>query len=210
MKYILPQFRAVGELKMQIGFYFDQTRCTGCSACRVACKDWNDIPAGPENWMRVLYTEKGKFPKPFVSYMIAPCWHCLEPVCVPACPAAAITKREVDGIVLVDSDKCLGNTECDEKCLKACPYDAPQFGSAEGAKMRKCNYCLDRHLAGKLPDCIEACPVRALDAGPLSDLEQKYGRNKEAVDFKYSRRTKPAVVIKPKLENLKSQAPNYK
>ena len=44
---------------MHIGFYFDQTRCTGCSACRVACKDWNDIPAGPENWMRVLYTEKG-------------------------------------------------------------------------------------------------------------------------------------------------------
>ena len=33
---------------MQIGFYFDQTRCTGCSACRVACKDWNDIPAGPD------------------------------------------------------------------------------------------------------------------------------------------------------------------
>ena len=59
---------------MQIGFYFDQTRCTGCSACRVACKDWNDIPAGPENWMRILYTEKGKFPQPFVSYMVAPCW----------------------------------------------------------------------------------------------------------------------------------------
>ena len=46
---------------MQIGFYFDQTRCTGCSACRVACKDWNDMPAGPENWMRVLYTERENF-----------------------------------------------------------------------------------------------------------------------------------------------------
>ena len=110
---------------MQIGFYFDQTRCTGCSACRVACKDWNDIPAGPENWMRVLYTEKGKFPKPFVSHMVAPCWHCIDPVCARACPADAITKRETDGIVLVDSDVCLGNEECDEKCLKACPYDAP-------------------------------------------------------------------------------------
>ncbi|MEE4264800.1 MAG: hypothetical protein V2I56_19100, partial [Desulfobacteraceae bacterium] len=55
-----------------------------------------------------------------------------------------------------------------------------------------------RHLAGKLPDCIEACPVRALDAGPLSELEKKYGTNKEAIDFKYSNRTKPAVVIKAK------------
>jgi anaerobic dimethyl sulfoxide reductase subunit B (iron-sulfur subunit) len=64
--------------------------------------------------------------------------------------------------------------------------------------MRKCNYCLDRHLEGKLPDCIEACPVRALDAGPLEELEKRYGTNIEAEGFKYSKRTRPAVVIKPK------------
>jgi len=64
--------------------------------------------------------------------------------------------------------------------------------------MRKCDFCLDRHLNGRLPDCIEACPVRALDAGPLSELEKKYGAAKEAVDFKYSKRTRPAVVIKAK------------
>ena len=184
---------------MQVGFYFDQTRCTGCSACRVACKDWNDIPAGPENWMRVRYTEKGKFPKPFVSYMIAPCWHCAEPVCAAACPVDAITKRPEDGIVLVNSDACLGKGECDVKCLKACPYDAPQFGPEDDAKMRKCDFCLERHLEGKLPDCIEACPARALDAGPLSELENKYGDSKEAVDFRYSKRTQPAVIIKPKV-----------
>jgi anaerobic dimethyl sulfoxide reductase subunit B (iron-sulfur subunit) len=130
--------------------------------------------------------------------MIAPCWHCAEPVCAAACPVGAIAKRAEDGIVLVDSDTCLGNADCDVKCLKACPYDAPQFGPQDGAKMRKCNYCLDRHLDGKLPDCIEACPVRALDAGLLTELEKKYGRNKEAVDFKYSQRTQPAVVIKAK------------
>lgn len=183
---------------MQIGFYFDQTRCTGCSACRVACKDWNDIPAGPENWMRVLYTEKGKFPKPYVSYMAVPCWHCAEPLCVAACPVEAINKRSEDGIVLVNSQTCQGNEECDVKCLKACPYDAPQFGPEKGAKMRKCNFCLDRHLGGKLPDCIEACPVRALDAGPLTILKKKYGPSNDAVDFKYSKRTKPAVIIKAK------------
>jgi anaerobic dimethyl sulfoxide reductase subunit B (iron-sulfur subunit) len=111
----------------------------------------------------------------------------------------AITKRDEDGIVLVDSDVCLGNKECDVKCLKACPYDAPQFGPENGAKMHKCNFCLDRYQEGKLPDCIEACPVRALDAGPLSELQKKYGGNKDAVDFKYSNRTKPAVVIKAKM-----------
>ncbi len=183
---------------MQVGFYFDQTRCTGCSACRVACKDWNDIPAGPENWMKVLYTEKGKCPDVYVSYMIAPCWHCQDPVCVSACPVTAITKRPEDGIVMVDSNACLGNEECDEKCLKACPYDAPQFGPDKGSKMRKCNFCIGRFTQGKLPDCVEACPVRAMDAGSLAELEKRYGTTTEAEGFKYSKRTKPAVIMKPK------------
>ncbi len=188
---------------MQIGFYFDQTRCTGCSACSVACKDWNDIPAGVENWMRLLYTEKGKFPDVFVSYMIAPCWHCEDPLCMLACPVKAIKKRPGDGIVLVDSGVCVGNEECDSKCLKACPYDAPQFGEEKGSKMRKCNYCLDRFSDGKKPDCVDACPVRALDAGPLKELEEKYGLNKNGVDFKYHKKAKPAVVIKAKSNKSK-------
>ncbi|MBW2370161.1 MAG: 4Fe-4S dicluster domain-containing protein, partial [Deltaproteobacteria bacterium] len=181
---------------MQIGFYFDQTRCTGCSACRVACKDWNDVPAGPENWMNINYTERGTLPDVFVSYTIATCWHCQDPVCVSACPESAIIKREDDGIVLVDSNVCLGKTECGEKCLKACPYKAPQFGSEENAKMRKCNYCLDRFVEGKVPSCVESCPVRALDAGPLEVLEKKYGTVREAEGFQYSNRTKPAIVLK--------------
>jgi anaerobic dimethyl sulfoxide reductase subunit B (iron-sulfur subunit) len=183
---------------MQIGFYFDQTRCTGCSACRVACKDGNDIPAGPENWMRVHCTETGKYPAPFVSYMIAPCWHCLNPLCAEACPPKAISKLAESGIVIVDSEACLGNAACDERCRKACPYDAPQFGPQKGAKMRKCHFCLERFEAGRLPDCVEACPVRALEAGPLADLEAQYGTRREAADFRYSKRSQPAVVIKPK------------
>ena len=183
---------------MQIGFYFNQQRCIGCSACVVACKDWHDINAGPEKWMRILYSEKGKFPNVFVSYLIHPCFHCEDPVCIPVCPVHAITKRKEDGIVIVDSEKCIGNEQCDSKCLKACPYNAPQFGPIRGAKMTKCNYCLDRHLEGKLPICVEACRTHALDAGKLEDLKVKYGELQEADNFKYSDRTKPAIVFKTK------------
>ena len=183
---------------MQIGFYFDQTRCTGCGACQVACKDWHDLPAGPENWMRVLYSENGKFPDVFVSYMVAPCYHCLDPVCIPACPTHAISKRDEDGIVVVDVEACLGNEECDIKCLKACPYDTPQFGPEPGAKMRKCNFCLDRWSDNQLPVCVDACPTRALDAGPLDELKAKYGDIQEAEGFVYSDRTKPSIVFQPK------------
>ena len=148
--------------------------------------------------MRIHYTEEGVCPNVHVSYLAAPCWHCQNPVCIPACPVKAIVKREADGIVVVDADACLGNTACAEKCKKACPYDAPQFGPEPGAKMGKCNFCLERVTAGKLPTCVEACPVRALDAGPLEALEEKYGGTRTAVGFKYAKRVRPAVVFKPK------------
>ena len=183
---------------MQIGFYFDQTRCTGCGACQVTCKDWHDLPAGSRNWMRVQYTEMGKFPNVFVGYLIAPCYHCQHPPCVHACPVAAIEKRDVDGIVIVDSHKCLGNIDCPIKCFKACPYGAPQFGEEKGAKMNKCDYCLDRWVANKLPACVEACPTRALDAGSMETLADRHGRGLEAVGFDYKNHTKPAVVLKSK------------
>ena len=83
----------------QIGFYFDQTRCTGCYTCSVACKDWYDTDAGPVNWMRIQAIEKGKFPNVFLAFMASPCFHCEEAPCIAACPADAITKRESDGIV---------------------------------------------------------------------------------------------------------------
>lgn len=184
---------------MQVGFYFDQTRCTGCGACQVACKDWHDVPAGPEKWMRVLYTEKGKFPVVFVSHLAAPCYQCAEPVCALACPVKAIRKREEDGIVVVDREVCLGTKECDVKCRRACPYDAPQFGPEPGAKMGKCDFCLERWLEGTLPVCVEACPTRALDGGDLREIEARYGTGREAVGFVHSERTSPAVVLKTKI-----------
>ena len=97
---------------MQVGFYFDQSRCAGCHACRIACKDWHDVPAGPASWMRVNYYEKGPFPDIFASYLISPCYHCEEPVCSYVCPNEVITKREDNGIVVTDHDKCREEQSC--------------------------------------------------------------------------------------------------
>ena len=76
----------------QTGFYFDQTRCTGCFTCAVACKDWHDIPAGPINWIRVNSIERGEFPKLFLTYLTIACNHCADPPCVKVCPTSAIIK----------------------------------------------------------------------------------------------------------------------
>jgi len=185
---------------MQMGFYFDQTRCTGCYTCIIACKDWHDIPAGPANWIKVTTTEKGKFPNLSLSYLFSACLHCADPTCAKACPVSAITKREDDGIVVVDREVCIGGGECKFACRKACPYDVPQFGAEPGAKMQKCDLCLERWAENRKPLCIEACLMRALDAGPLDELKAKYGDDQEAEGFVYSKKVIPSIIFKPKLQ----------
>ena len=182
---------------MQMGFYFDQTRCIGCFTCIVACKDWNDVPAGPASWRRVTIIEKGKYPDLFVAALTTSCYHCAEPACVQACPVNAITKRAEDGVVVVDREACLGRDNCDS-CLQYCPYDAPQFGAEENAKMQKCHFCIDRLAENKKPICVDSCPMRALDAGPLDELRAKYGDIQEAEGFTYSPELAPAIIFKPK------------
>ncbi len=180
----------------QMAFYFNQSRCTGCYTCTVACKDWHDVPAGPASWARVSTLEKGKYPNVSVSFMFFPCYHCANPTCVPACPVGAITKRKEDGVVVVDRELCLGKDKC-ELCLEACPYDAPQFGAEDNAKMQKCDFCLDRFAENKPPICVAGCPLRALDAGPLDELKKKYGDIEEAEGFTYSLETKPSIICTP-------------
>jgi hypothetical protein len=45
---------------------------------------------------------------------------------------------------------------------------------------------------------VEACPPRALDAGPIEEVEAKYGKNRDAFNFTYSEVTKPNIVHKKK------------
>jgi NADPH-dependent glutamate synthase beta subunit-like oxidoreductase len=97
---------------MQLGVYVDQTRCTGCFTCIVACKDWNDVPAGPASWMRVSTLERGKFPNTFVAFLPNLCYHCDQPLCVWVCPAKAITKNEQNGLVTIDREKCREASRC--------------------------------------------------------------------------------------------------
>ena len=181
----------------QLAFYFNQTRCTGCYTCVVACKDWHDVPAGPASWIRVIAIERGKYPNPFWAYLLSHCYHCAKPACVSACPMNAISKREQDGIVVVDRETCLGSN-C-QLCLEACPYDAPQFGAEEDAKMQKCDLCVDRWLEGKKPICVDSCPARALDAGSMDEMKARYGEVKEATGFTYNDELRPSVVFKTKL-----------
>lgn len=177
----------------QYGFFFDQSRCTDCRACTLACRNWYNTPPGPVKWARMFQWEKGVYPNLRLHFLFAPCYHCEEPVCVKACPHDALRKEEKYGAVLVDEAKCQG----DRSCWKACPYGAPQFQTdAPGTKMSKCNMCFDRLEAGQVPLCAAACPMRALDFGPLDELIKKYGDVRALEEMPKPNITHPAIVFK--------------
>ena len=178
----------------QYGFFFDQSRCYGCQACAAACKDWNGIDPGPEKWMTVYEWETGTFPNLRLHDLAFSCAHCANPACVAACEQGAIFKEDKFGAVLVDAEKCVG---C-RKCKEACPYGAPKFASdRQGEKMSKCTMCIDRLEAGEQPQCALACPMRALDFGPIDELAEKYGDCRELEGMPDAGDVCPSMVFKP-------------
>uniref|UniRef100_UPI004048D1F6 4Fe-4S dicluster domain-containing protein n=1 Tax=Limnohabitans sp. TaxID=1907725 RepID=UPI004048D1F6 len=119
---------------------------------------------------RVQTYEAGSFPNTDTVHFPKSCLHCEDPPCVPVCPTGASYKRETDGIVLVDADKCIG---C-KYCAWACPYGAREFDEASG-DMTKCTLCVDRihnpllPEADRKPACVQACPTNARLFGDVKD-----------------------------------------
>lgn len=176
----------------QVGFFIDVTKCIGCKTCVVSCKDKNDLEVG-RNFRRVYSFEDGEFPNPSLTHLSISCNHCDEPKCIENCPTTAIYKREEDGVVLIDHDKCVGCKYCEWNC----PYGAPQYNEEIG-KMTKCDTCIDLREEGEEPACVTSCPMRAIEFGPIDELRRKHGANSDIRGLPSSSITKPNLVIKDK------------
>ena len=152
---------------MSLAFYFDMTRCIGCKTCQIACKDKNDLPIGTI-YREISSYEGGEYPVLDVFHFSASCNHCENPACVNACAAGAMYKTE-EGPVLHDDELCIG---CGA-CVEACPYGVPKLLPDKGIS-GKCDTCIAIRNNGFAPQCVSACPMRALDFGELEDLLAKY------------------------------------
>ena len=95
------------------------------------------------------------FENTFMMYLPRLCEHCLNPACVASCPSGSVYKREDDGIVLVDQDKCRGW----RMCVSGCPYKKIYFNWKSG-KAEKCTFCYPRIEAGQPTVCSETCVGR--------------------------------------------------
>ncbi|MEI7494174.1 MAG: nitrate reductase subunit beta [Alphaproteobacteria bacterium] len=124
--------------------------------------NWEDIMGGEfeqrskdHNFDQIQKDIYGEFEHSFMMYLPRLCEHCINPTCVAACPSGAIYKREEDGIVLIDQDKCRGW----RMCVSACPYKKIYFNWETG-KSEKCTFCYPRIEAGEPTVCSETCVGR--------------------------------------------------
>ncbi len=110
----------------------------------------------------------------FFFYLARICNHCTYAACLAACPRKAIYKREEDGIVLIDQERCRGH----RKCVEACPYKKAMYNEATGTA-EKCIACYPR-LEGKDPvskgkpmitRCISSCVGKIRLQGWIDDPE---------------------------------------
>lgn len=158
----------------------DITKCIGCRACQVACKQWNERdgeqtelepdlgfqnPAAlsADTLTLISFHEIEDEKAPGGLHLAATMWrclHCLDPACVSSCPTTAL-ERKWDGPVVYDADQCIG---C-RYCMWACPWGVPSADwDTLKPKIHKCTHCEDR--------CGQPLP-ESRNGAPLSDWEKQ-------------------------------------
>ncbi len=175
----------------RLGLVIDLDTCVGCHACVVSCKEWNTgghpAPLSDLNpygegqigaWLNRGHSyEVGEGADSRTVHFPKSCLHCENAQCVTVCPTGASYKREADGIVLVDEERCIG---CG-LCAWACPYGARELDPVGGV-MKKCTLCIDRIYNDNIPEaerqpaCVAACPVNARHFGDLADPGSEVSR----------------------------------
>ncbi|MBD5608592.1 MAG: 4Fe-4S dicluster domain-containing protein [Desulfovibrio sp.] len=147
---------------MRYAFLLDISKCIGCRGCAMACKNFYNLE--PEMiWRQVYPLAESIYPHTGRAFLSLSCNHCVNPVCVTACPTSSYTQRE-DGIVVHNMETCIG---C-QNCVRSCPYGAPRYSATLG-KVQKCGMCWERLDAGLQPACVLGCVTGALQIINLDD-----------------------------------------
>jgi formate dehydrogenase beta subunit len=176
-----------------VGLLYDTTKCIGCKACVVACKEANKMSADVDGYGEGLYDAPeglNEYTKNVIqlykggdeqSFVKKQCMHCVDPACVGACMLGALKKGKF-GIVSYDVSKCVGCRYCET----VCPFNVPKFQWTKVApRIVKCELCKDRLAEGKEPACTEVCPRKAVIFGNYADLLDEAHRRLKATPGTY-------------------------
>ncbi len=112
-------------------------------------------PQDPNRRDELERSMKMEYEQVFMMYLPRICNHCINTTCMASCLSGAIYKREEDGIVLIDQERCRGW----RMCVSGCPYKKVFFNWNTG-KAEKCTLCYPRIEAGMPTVCAETCVGR--------------------------------------------------
>lgn len=141
----------------------DPTLCTGCRICEYACSMTKTRSYDPAySRIRVVRIEP-------ITMTAISCRLCEDAPCILACPRDALTRSEVNGTILVDSDKCDG---CGW-CVEACDFGAIIL-NPESRHAEICDLCANEEDG---PRCVAYCPKEALSLATPETLRQKARRD---------------------------------
>ena len=199
---LLTKKRAAASIKNEklggkpwYGMGVDIDKCIGCGKCMEACKIENDVPPEPfffRTWVeRYVIKRDGSVnvasigtatnpsaevvnEKEILRSFFVPklCNQCANPPCVQVCPVGATFQTE-DGVVLVNSNTCIG---C-RYCIQACPYGMRYLHPVKKTA-DKCTFCYHRISKGLLPACVEVCPTQARVFGDVNSVASPLARLK--------------------------------
>jgi len=176
-----------------VGMLYDSTKCIGCKACVVKCKEVNKLEADTDGYGGGLYDAPDSLngtTKNIIqlyktadeqSFVKKQCMHCIDPACVGACMLGALQKDKL-GIVSYNVSKCVGCRYCEA----VCPFNVPKFQwTSVAPRIVKCELCKERIAEGKEPGCTEVCPRKAVIYGKYTDLLDEAHRRLAAEPDKY-------------------------
>lgn len=180
------------QRKNRWAMVIDLNRCKGCHACAVACKTEHDVALGV--WKcDVKTTEKEFKNETKVDFMPWQCNHCEKPTCIDICPVEKnkdgnrATYQRSDGIVVIDTKRCIGCA----KCVHACEYGA-RYMDPVTLKASKCDLCAHRLDKGLVPSCVNTCPSVVRKMYRINDRNFKKIK-KVAKVLSPERGTKPSI-----------------
>lgn len=147
----------------------------------------------------------GDWPNGYYFYLPRKCYQCTNAPCIDACTHNALFKRDQDGIVVLDQDRCHG----DRLCIEACPYKAIYYNPVT-EKSEKCVMCFPRVEQGIAPACDRVCPGRTRLVGYLDDKDSDMCKliydHKVALPLHPEFGTEPNVFYIPPFDSTKAFA----